>query len=469
MSKRYAVAVDSIAKLFPQQARPSVYAVLAVAVLALTLVSISPAYADNNWYVSSRATSKTHNGTSWTTAWTDMNQINWSLVQPNDSISIDAGAKGTALYYYHPLVVGQDNVWISVALDTPHNSGIAVLQGSGVSGSTGININNHTGVYLFGFQWLPNATIKSAPDVIVQGYTNGLSVGPQGQVNVSNLWLRKCAYGLNCQGQVNASYLVIDDNTATNVICTSSASSNMQCSLNNSWICNIYGTYTPGVVNNGSASNDSYLGVETCVVGPGLSNGVVLNNPGGLYFNTQDCLYLDPLTTNISIVQWPTPTATTGSIPVGVANNTFFERALNVNGKAHNCLTFAEPATTLIEFENNVFYGGTMAITGNGQVGTISNYLYKTSGNSAAINSTQINPLFTSNVTGVYSEKGVAYATVFQQLCNLNFALQPATPALGFNGSPAGTTWPTTGVYSTFIGSTQYGSLLRRAAVARKP
>lgn len=44
-----------------------------------------------NWYVSKIATGN-NSGTSWADAWNELDQINWTLVQPGDVIEIDGGA-----------------------------------------------------------------------------------------------------------------------------------------------------------------------------------------------------------------------------------------------------------------------------------------------------------------------------------------------------------------------------------------
>jgi hypothetical protein len=55
--------------------------------LGLLLVgSVSAA----SWYVSKAATG-TNQGTSWTNAWNELNQINWNIIQPGDIIYLDGG------------------------------------------------------------------------------------------------------------------------------------------------------------------------------------------------------------------------------------------------------------------------------------------------------------------------------------------------------------------------------------------
>src|SRR5690242_11633404 len=44
------------------------------------------------WYVSKRGDNSA--GTSWASAWNELNQVDWTLVQPGDTVLLDGGASG---------------------------------------------------------------------------------------------------------------------------------------------------------------------------------------------------------------------------------------------------------------------------------------------------------------------------------------------------------------------------------------
>ena len=53
------------------------------------LISYKSAFA-TTYYISKNGNNG--NGISWTTAWNELDQINWSIIQPGDIIEIDGGS-----------------------------------------------------------------------------------------------------------------------------------------------------------------------------------------------------------------------------------------------------------------------------------------------------------------------------------------------------------------------------------------
>ncbi len=63
--------------------------------IAILFVSVSTAFSAN-WYVRKGATGS-NNGSNWTNAWNEMNQINWSSVSPGDTIWLAGGTYTTPI------------------------------------------------------------------------------------------------------------------------------------------------------------------------------------------------------------------------------------------------------------------------------------------------------------------------------------------------------------------------------------
>src|SRR2546427_12453173 len=97
------------------------------AVLGLTFFGntykLAEAAGPATWYVSLNGSNA--DGISWATAWSDLNKVNWSMVQPGDTIVIDGGTSTCSVSPYdfqstspnprvtcgpphHPLAVGPD-------------------------------------------------------------------------------------------------------------------------------------------------------------------------------------------------------------------------------------------------------------------------------------------------------------------------------------------------------------------------
>ena len=122
--------------------RGIILAFFALALVGLALASrpVGPAAAARSFYVS--RTGNGADGTSWATAWTQPNQIDWSVVQPGDTIFIDGGPaacpslgveSNCGMVYNAPLLVGKSGtagapITIRLAVE-PGRNGTAILDG----------------------------------------------------------------------------------------------------------------------------------------------------------------------------------------------------------------------------------------------------------------------------------------------------------------------------------------------------
>jgi hypothetical protein len=82
------------------------------------------------YYVSK--TGNNANGTSWATAWNELDQINWSVIQPGDTILIDGGS--SQMVYASTLTVGKSGgpgapITIRMASDAGRNGKVVIFGG----------------------------------------------------------------------------------------------------------------------------------------------------------------------------------------------------------------------------------------------------------------------------------------------------------------------------------------------------
>src|SRR5215831_18683390 len=69
-------------------------------------------------------------GLSWATAWNELNQINWSIIQPGDTILLDGGS--SQMQYSHVLTIGKSGasgapITIERATDAGHNGTVILF------------------------------------------------------------------------------------------------------------------------------------------------------------------------------------------------------------------------------------------------------------------------------------------------------------------------------------------------------
>ena len=95
--------------------------------LLLLLVPLQSLATD--WYVDSSNNGGTENGTSWATAWGTFADINWTSVQPGDTVYISGGS--TTKTYHETLTVGRSGtagnpVTIRPGQDANHNGTVII-------------------------------------------------------------------------------------------------------------------------------------------------------------------------------------------------------------------------------------------------------------------------------------------------------------------------------------------------------
>lgn len=370
------------------------------------------------WYVSPLSTGTVHDGKSWKTAWVDFNKIDWSQIQANDIIEIDAGPQAASMVQYKtPLVIGRDDVYVSVSHQVGHDAGTVWLRGPG---TTAINVGNHKNVYILGNKWNANSVTSKSPQFLIdgsQGYTNGIYVGPGADyVSISDIRVARCKTGLNVEGGFPTVWESMIDDNAVNVAYAPSTSGG-RFIINHTWICNSVPTPTPGIVTGGSA--DGRLVTNQCIYGPGLSTAISMNSDK-VRMQTSESLFLNPSTANLSIIKAPQQ-----SNCVRLWKCTSFMLPLSQQGTPHSCLSFKQPSSYgIYNIDGSIFYGGIVDVVGTSSIGYC-NVQFKTSGNVPIVGTTA-DPLF---VNATPASSYANYQTLFKALINMDFDLKPNSPA----------------------------------------
>src|SRR6266566_2137235 len=162
-----------------------------MAILAILLASVSfvsselkskAAGASSHTYYVSK-TGSNADGLSWATAWNELSQINWSVVQPGDTILLDGGS--SQMVYTTTLTIGKSGtrgspITIERATDAGHNGKVVLFGGR----STPLPYCGQS-----------NYTYQPAP------VANGIVFGPASWIVIDGMnWHGISIYGFNSHG-----------------------------------------------------------------------------------------------------------------------------------------------------------------------------------------------------------------------------------------------------------------------------
>jgi hypothetical protein len=157
-------------------------------VLTVGILLISPGTVKAaTYYVSKSNTSATATGSSWSTAWKDFDQINWTSILAGDTIYVDGGT--TSLVYTKPLIVGKSGatnnpIKIIKSMEPNHNGQVIIDGGrtdipgclaigteptGNYSGALpyGINIDEKSNIVVDGSEWQGLVIRHTSPDGIL--------------------------------------------------------------------------------------------------------------------------------------------------------------------------------------------------------------------------------------------------------------------------------------------------------------
>lgn len=132
----------------------------------------------SSWYVDKNATGA-NNGSSWANAWSSFSAINWSQIQPGDTVYISGGPSSKIYYESLTLPLGKDGVTIRDGTDNGHN-GEVIIDGQG--SGTGITINGRGSLS-------QDITIKN---MTVQNFSRGIYGDGENSGGLQNIVIDNC-------------------------------------------------------------------------------------------------------------------------------------------------------------------------------------------------------------------------------------------------------------------------------------
>ncbi len=382
----------------------------------------------SSWYVSNLSNATTTDGTSWATAWPDFSSINWSQVQPGDNIQIDAGSSPYATVTYStPLVVQKSNILISVPSSPLHGQGLVQLQPS--AGSTAIDLQSYPvqNVTIQGSQWMYGTafyipgdnswqSMKYSPNFRVS--TNyrgtGVAIGPNAKnIVLSNLHLLNNNTGLDLTGGTTYAYYLMINQNGFNVRSRPTAGAQGQYAyLYYSWLFNAQSnSMTTNVYCSSDPASQFDLKFYYSILGPGFYNALFTTSPADSVSGT----YTLFLNNDIDL------TCANAPRNANLTYDILFKTPRNNFGSNSN-LSFAETPNTSVF--GSIVYGGNVAVRGSNLLGMY-NEQFNTTGNTVVLSSSQQNPNFASNVSGLGNQPS------FYTLTTLDL-----TPANGTPGTP---------------------------------
>ena len=278
---------------------------LAALFLVLSLMTLSEVSAQQEFYVSKHGDNS--NGKSWRSAWRELDQINWFVIEPGDTIYLDGGEK--EMVYTTTLHInksGRENapITIKVSNEAGRNGQAIIFGGRDQDlpycgeatfkdrefnlNQAGIKLRENAWISIDGSKWrgisihghdgngIELADVEHISLKNIQVYNNG-------SIKNSGINLRTDAPGIRLSGDhISIERAIIHDNGQDAL----QAQKLNNFSLRESWLYNSrphptvrdeswnYCTHTDGmqVYNGGQLSN---LVIEKSFIGPGLTNGVI--------------------------------------------------------------------------------------------------------------------------------------------------------------------------------------------------
>ncbi len=431
---------------------------LTVAPHTSTVEATAPAARGRTYYVSKKGDNS--DGRSWTTAWNELDQINWPVIQPGDTINLDGGSQ--QMIYTTTLSIGKSGtkgapITITKASDAGHNGHVVIFGGrtiplpycnqrnytaqtTGIN-ATGIDVGNASWIVIEGSNW-DGITIhgtgqqgvafgsNSSNDIIrnLETYDNGNVLQSNGTSSPDNAGGGILVYGTNhLFEQVN-----IHDDAGD-----SFQPSGNNITINRSWLHQTREDPTqPGTPFNQCEHQDGYqiwgfnnhstILIENSVIS-GQKEGVILG---------QAPIYKP---------SWSSPLWAVVNT-VTLKNDLFLNKVIDIMGMGANPSNKKEHAWTIDHvtvysqntsvwvdgsansITNSVFYGGHMWLP-DGLANSSRNCQWKTDTNTSAVTGKTVDPQFVTDVSGYTT------TTPLITIEQANFALQPTSPCLGAGSS----------------------------------
>jgi len=406
----------------------------------------------NLYYVSKNGNNA--DGKSWTTAWNELNQINWSVIQPGDTILLDGGTNG--MTYTTTLSIGKSGlqalpIAIQRATDSGHNGQIILFGGSNtplpycgqttwtpptdalgyairLNGNSWVTINGESwdGIQIHGFTYRTvyfsggesNDTMSD-----MEIYDNGSAYQSGG-----TWWSEFPGIGLYGANYANLTfrYMNIHDNGEDNFQSNGSVNG---FTVEYSWL--HYTRTVPGVPSesyNLCTHNDGFqifgatnaganITFQHDILGPGLTNGLIFQ-PQEANVTLKNSLVIDP-GSNVTVEN------------TGSSSNWTIDHVTAI-GQSDN-LTLEGSGNTVT---NSIFYDGNLLLN-NSVARSANNCQWRTANNTNQISGQAIDPQFVSDISSYPAVTGdiTQYPPIGWLQNTADFSLKPTSPCLGA-GSP---------------------------------
>lgn len=361
-----------------------------------------------DFYVSKSGNNQ--DGLSFSTAFNELSNINWSVIGPTDRIIIDGGT--TQMIYTTGLKIAKTGytaqpLRIQRSTIAGHN-GKVIIDGLGRSNFVGIDFasaGQAGNVEVDGMQW-DGIEVRNCDRAV------NLSCYSNWNDHVYGLDVHHNNKGILIEGSNGAGWCDVHDNIVNNVVITNP--NNVVYPGDGLTNCGIFmtsgsadGVYmNPGFLNGGT-------NVINCVLGPNLRYG--LNMQSITTVTLKNSLLLNAQLANFNQADY------TGRITVDRC--TSFMTSLNYLNQAHSALKLASISSYNNTINQSIFYGGSLA--GNSYQNGSNNTQFRTSGNTFMVRGRTADPQFITDVSAFPNN-------VSNSILNAaNFALQAASPAVG--------------------------------------
>lgn len=399
-------------------------------------------------------------GKSWATAWNELNKINWSVVQPGDTVLLDGGA--AEMIYTTSLVVPKSGtstapITIKLASETGRNGKAVIFGGrsiplpycdqtsytyqtSGVR-MIGIDLGARAWIVVDGTKWRGITVYgHNQYGVSLSSGSNNITVRnvelyDNGSASQSNGTWEANQEGVRLSGtNVTFERAIVHDN-GQDAFQSGGGVANF--TLRESWLYN----ERPHPTDAGFAFNhcrhpdgiqiygggvQSGVTVDRSVLGPGFNQGVILgqspsNGQTATINNVtlRNSLFINA--TGNNILGYPNVKEQNWRIE----NVTSFMTPRNPSGDSHNAL-FLEGTGHVVT--NSIFHSGNVYLPDR-LASSQGNCQWATTGHTSYVAGQTSDPQFISNVAGLGNTPSMA------TLINTNFALQPGSPCAGKGSS----------------------------------
>lgn len=417
----------------------------------------SPRALGHTYYVSKNGNG--NGGTSWTTAWTELSGINWSLIQPGDTILLDGGQQG--MTYTTTLAIGKSGtqaapISIERASEDGHNGTVTLFGGRATPlpycgqltytyhqapQANGIVVGSHSWIVLDGMRW---------GGIHIHGFSTygiDMSGGPSndtlrnieiddiGEAGLSGSdWNpRTNGHGVYLTGS-NLTFvrMNIHDNS-DDAFNTGEAPGIQRVTITSSWLhVSREDPRQSGLPFNECVHQDGYqifdggvqsnLLIASSVLGPGMSTGVILGqSPGRATVNQVTIRNSLLLNKHINIMGYP-QVAESGWV---IDHDTIITPGQGIAGGVYQSLFLQGSGNTVT---NSIFYDGEIYLP-DGLAVASGNCAWQTTGDTGVLGGQVVDPRFTTNISG-YNE-----STPLASITNADFSLRAGSPCAGKGSS----------------------------------